>query len=118
MLIASASVTARRYSDLPDRVPLHFGITGMADSFGPRWAIWLVVVLQTFLAVMYAGLYYALRSGGMLIASLGAGAILTYAQLQIVSAAVSGKNRIAIGPFLAVIAAIILAMAAATRLIR
>lgn len=41
------------YVGLPPTIPTHFGLTGEADSFGPRWS---VLVLAAVWIVMQAGI--------------------------------------------------------------
>lgn len=57
IIIVTIAFTASRYRELPDRIPLHFGITGIADSYGPRPFIWLVVGMQLLCAAVYTVLY-------------------------------------------------------------
>jgi len=47
LIAATIVVTAARYGDLPESIPVHFGIDGRADSYGPRLIIWLPSALQS-----------------------------------------------------------------------
>ena len=51
--------TAIAYPGLPDRAPLHLGLTGKVDSYGPKPAIWLMVGVQIFSAATLAYSYWA-----------------------------------------------------------
>jgi uncharacterized membrane protein len=110
--------TAARYRELPSRVPLHFGITGMADSYGPRPFIWLIVALQLACATLYTVLYVAGRDRGALITGVGVLASFLWAQTQIISAALTGKNRIPVALFWAIFAGILAATIVTAWLIR
>ncbi|MDH4262422.1 MAG: SdpI family protein [Spirochaetia bacterium] len=43
--IVSAAATAMIYASLPEQIPLHWGINGQIDRYGPRAAIFLTAVL-------------------------------------------------------------------------
>ncbi|MEO0734489.1 MAG: DUF1648 domain-containing protein [Bacteroidota bacterium] len=34
------------YGELPDRIPIHFGITGQADGFGSKVILWILPVIN------------------------------------------------------------------------
>lgn len=113
LIIWTVAVTAMRYRELPSRVPIHFGITGVADSYGPRPLIWIPVAVQLLFAAVY-GIRYAFQPNSTILAiGTGALAILLWAQIEILSAAVTGKNRVSPallwGIFLAIIVAIVVA---------
>lgn len=38
----SIYVVGSAWAALPDTVPIHFGLTGKPDGFGPKWVIWIV----------------------------------------------------------------------------
>jgi hypothetical protein len=118
IIIGTIAFTAARYRELPDRVPLHFGITGVADSYGPRPFIWLIVALQLLCAVLYTALYFAGHDRGTLITGVGVAAIFLWAQTQIVSAAITGKNRIPVALFWAIFVGILAATIVIARLVR
>jgi uncharacterized membrane protein len=106
---ATAFVTATRYRELPERVPIHFGITGAADSFGPRPVIWLLVAVQLTVAATFAVAHASGAPNGALVMADSMIAIFWFAQVQIIEAATSGKNRIDMlrfWPFFAVMLAI------------
>lgn len=50
---------ARNYGDLPEEIPIHFGITGKPDNWGGRILIWLLPVTM----VLMAGFMLALVPG-------------------------------------------------------
>lgn len=51
------------YSRMPDEIPIHFGISGFADGWGAKKAIWLLPVIAI---VIYLGLsflnYFLIRT--------------------------------------------------------
>lgn len=87
---------------LPSRIPIHFGINGKADSFGPRPLLWITVGAQLIFAALYAALYLTGHKRGMLVIGVGVTAILLRAQIRIVSAAITGSNRVPVGLYRAV----------------
>ncbi len=46
-LAAHILLVAYHYNQLPDRIPIHFDITGTPDSYGSKGTIWLLVGLAT-----------------------------------------------------------------------
>lgn len=118
LIAATAVVTAARYGDLPESIPVHFGIDGRADSFGPRLIIWLPIALQCFEAVTSL-LLYAFGAGiaVSLITTICVAAILFWLALNWQNAAISRSNRLPMGQFALVAAAIVLAGVAASRFI-
>jgi len=93
IVIGTIVTTAARYRELPDRIPIHFGFDGKANRYGPRFAIWILVAAELLIAGTYA---LAGGEGGLgaLVANDCILAIAWYAQLAIISAAISGQNRI------------------------
>lgn len=118
ILIGTIAFTAARYRELPDRVPLHFGITGRADSYGPRPFVWLIVGLQLLCAALYTVLYLSEGNRFLLIMGVGICAIFLWAQMVIVAAAITGKNRIPVALFWAVFVSILAATIVVAQLIR
>lgn len=45
--------TARAYGQLPGRVPLHFGLDGTVNGWGPRPMVWSIVAVQVLIAVSF-----------------------------------------------------------------
>jgi Protein of unknown function (DUF1648) len=89
----TAAYTALRYRELPDRVPLHFGIAGWADGYGPRPLIWLLVIVQLFVVLAYC---IASESAGprLLYADLLTIVLLGWIQTQVIAVAIAGTKRI------------------------
>lgn len=107
IVIGTATLTATRYRDLPDSIPIHFGITGRADNYGPRLLIWLVVGVQALFFLF--GLYPFLgHSVSTIVARDFILATLAWLQIQIISAARSGTNRISTLPLWCFLAALVL----------
>jgi hypothetical protein len=44
------------YLGLPDTVPTHFGITGEADAYGPRWNVLVLAGVWALVQAMVSGL--------------------------------------------------------------
>ncbi len=113
---ATAIATLLQYGALPERIPIHFGISGAADSFGPRWTAWLLVVLQCGVMVTYGSIYAAGAPKNVLIGGLVVLFVFWRAQTAILDAAISGSNRISVGSFLLFLGGLLLAALLATRL--
>lgn len=90
----TVAITATRYGKLPDRVPIHFGIDGTVNGYGPRYTVWAPVLLQLIIAFISARHFVAGSLQGMLIAGDALLAICLAAQVQIISAALGGRKRI------------------------
>ncbi len=50
----------RRYGDLPERIPIHFGLKGTADNWGRKAWLWMCPVLSLVFA---AGVIGVIRLG-------------------------------------------------------
>lgn len=107
--IGTATLTAVRYRDLPDSIPIHFGISGRADNYGPRPLIWLLVGVQSLVLLSY------LVFGRFLEESVSTVAVrdfilamLAWLQIQIISATRSGTNRISTLPVWCFLGALVL----------
>ncbi|MDX1478757.1 MAG: DUF1648 domain-containing protein [Saprospiraceae bacterium] len=57
-LVVAIVLPVYHYGDLPETIPVHFGVTGEADGFGPRWIIWLLPAIGL---AIYAGLSRLVR---------------------------------------------------------
>jgi Protein of unknown function (DUF1648) len=92
-IAGTVAYTALRYRELPDRVPLHFGIAGWADGYGPRPSIWLLVVVQLFVVLVYR---IASESAGprLLYADLLTIVLLGWMQMQVIAVAITRAKRI------------------------
>lgn len=40
--------TIVNYQNLPDKIPVHFGLNGQPDSFGGKKSVWLLPIIATF----------------------------------------------------------------------
>jgi uncharacterized membrane protein len=94
IIFVTIAVTAARYADLPKRIPIHFGIDGSVDGYGPRLAVWLLVAIQVAIALSAAVPYVGGSRGRTVLWSDALLVICLAAQLQIISAAMSGKSRV------------------------
>ncbi|HEY1429646.1 MAG TPA: DUF1648 domain-containing protein [Candidatus Tumulicola sp.] len=99
VIVGTAAYTVLRYRELPDRVPLHFGLGGNADRFGPRPMIWLIVGLQIIVTAGYAVPSLAGSGHPLILVACVVVSFCWYLQTQIVSAAISGTNRIPMARF-------------------
>lgn len=116
IVTATALLTAARYGDLPDSVPIHFGLDGRANSYGPRSMLWLPVGIQLMLALFEGLIWSAAHPPGVLIMVNGVLAVMLVVQVQILGAATSRTNRISMGGFWIVFALLLAAGTAAFRL--
>ncbi|HEY3676279.1 MAG TPA: DUF1648 domain-containing protein [Candidatus Tumulicola sp.] len=94
IIAGTVAYTGLRYRELPERVPLHFGFSGRVDGTGPRPAVWLIVALQIFIGVTYAFTYLSGGSQRMMLVGCWIVAFMGWLQIQIVSVAISGSNRL------------------------
>jgi len=113
---ATAIATLLQYGALPERIPIHFGISGAADSFGPRWTAWLLVGVQCAVMLTYGSIYAAGAPKNVLVGGVAVLFVFWRAQTAILDAAISGSNRISIRSFLLFIAGVLLAAFLATRI--
>ena len=111
-------LTAVRYPQMPERVPIHFGIDGTADSYGPRQTVWLLVALQLLIGVLYLGRLLAAPQLGEVVMADCLLAILAWAQFQVTDAAVRRTDRISASRFWIVFAALLTLGIIGTRLLR
>lgn len=99
--------TANSYPRLPERIPMHFGIDGTVDGYGPRFSAWLMVALQLVSGAVFAwvlGLY--IRQGVPARAVFAMAAFADFiivlfwrAQQLIIATALSGKKRVDLTSF-------------------
>jgi hypothetical protein len=115
----TASLTFRRYGELPDQIPMHFWFDGTVTNYGPRPVAWLLVGIQIVLAVTYALTFESGTSHvGALISADCLIAVCWRSQVLIISAALRGKKRVEMAGFylfLAVMSTIVLAAIRFTR---
>ena len=45
---------AQNWGSLPERIPTHFGPSGLPDAWGARWKIWLYPLISVPLYVIFA----------------------------------------------------------------
>jgi uncharacterized membrane protein len=51
IIVATIAVTIARYRDLPETMPLHFGLDGRPNWYGPRFAVWIIPAIELFITV-------------------------------------------------------------------
>lgn len=118
IIAVTVAFTVSSYARIPARMPIHFGIDGNANGFGPRWMVWLFVVLQITIAAAYSTLYAIGENPGRLIFGDAILAILAWAHYQAVTAAINGTNRIQVPQFWIGLVALLLVGMAAARVVR
>lgn len=60
LVAATFAATADAYPHLPDKVPLHIGLNGTVDGWGPRPAIWMLPVVQLLTTLLLLAVITAL----------------------------------------------------------
>jgi hypothetical protein len=100
---ATASLTFRRYGELPDQIPMHFWFDGTVTNYGPRPVAWVLVGIQILIAVTYA-MTFASHVGAPIVADCVI-AVCWRSQVLIISAALSGEKRVAMTGFYLFLAA-------------
>lgn len=117
------AITAREYRSLPERVPLHFGFDGRPGNYGPRPAIWLIVLIQVVIfAASSLGEDPMLQKGdvrhalGSAIFRLCVLAFTAQLQFGLISAAKSVDQRLPIRQFYGSIAFLFAAIFVTMRL--
>jgi len=53
---ALSMYVAFTYDGVPDTVPTHFGFTGEADDWGPKWSIWVLLGINVLMVGLIAWL--------------------------------------------------------------
>jgi Protein of unknown function (DUF1648) len=110
-IAATVLVTANAYGSLPERIPIHFGLDGTANNYGPRSMAWLLVAVQLLVAATGVTLYL---NGSIAIGMVAIIAICWRAQLLILSAASGGQTRVPMFGFW-VFSIVVLALGATAR---
>lgn len=59
ILVLSYVVTAMVYSELPDKVPMHWNIKGEIDRWGGRESVWILPTIEIPMVILMLGLCYA-----------------------------------------------------------
>ncbi len=100
IIVLTILLTATSYVQLPERVPLHFGLDGTVSMWGPRPAVWLLPLVQLVIATVNALVFTTATDAarGLLMADFIL-ALCWRAQLLIVATATSGKTRADLGGF-------------------
>ncbi len=63
-VVIATAVTCMRYGTLPDRVPIHFGISGKANGYGPKPTAWLLVIVEVVVVAILGWVGYMLLTAG------------------------------------------------------
>jgi hypothetical protein len=48
LLAGIAMVIGLQYSELPPQLPIHFGLAGTSDSYGPKSTLWILFAIAIF----------------------------------------------------------------------
>ena len=48
LLIGCTTWVGLKYGSMPERIPIHYGLNGVADGYGSKSAIWTVIVFAWF----------------------------------------------------------------------
>jgi uncharacterized membrane protein len=51
-LLSAIFVVVFNYRELPQRIPTHFGVSGVVDGWGDKSALWQIVALSCFLYIV------------------------------------------------------------------
>jgi uncharacterized membrane protein len=102
IVAVTIAITASRYRELPEQVPLHFWIDGTVNTYGPRPALWVLAALQIVFALVFVNIgsqIFRDQPSAMkdVIALAGFGDVMLLmcwrVQKLIIETALSGKNR-------------------------
>ena len=96
-MVGRSRITSSRYGDLPETIPIHFGLDGTVNGYGPRAMVWMLVVMQVAIAAGFFSIYSATGTRGVLVMGVCMAAISSRVQLLILSAAMTGAKRVPIG---------------------
>jgi uncharacterized membrane protein len=66
-MVGTAAITSSRYGDLPEKIPMHFGLDGTVNRYGPRSMAWLLVVNQVVIAAVFFTIYATTGTRGVLV---------------------------------------------------
>jgi hypothetical protein len=67
IMVGTAAITSSRYGDLPETIPIHFGLDGTVNRYGPRSMAWVLVVNQVVIAAAFFTLYATTGTRGVLV---------------------------------------------------
>ena len=114
--VGTAVITSSRYGDLPETIPMHFGLDGTVNRYGPRSMAWLLVVNQVVMAAVFFTIYATTGTRGVLVMGVCMLAIFLRVQLLILSAAMTGAKRAPVGgSLLFILVTVAIGVFAATR---
>jgi uncharacterized membrane protein len=51
IIVVTIAMTIARYRDLPETMPIHFGLDGRPNWYGPRFAVWIIPAIELFITV-------------------------------------------------------------------
>lgn len=120
LVVITIVQTWAAYPQLPDRVALQFELNGAPRSYGPRWTIWVPVLIQVLIGIGMAFTGYAIATHapgvhgtltGFSIFTVLFNALIWRVQTLLLSAAKSAEYRLPMKrfwPFVAVWIALIL----------
>lgn len=115
-MVGTAAITSSRYGDLPEKIPMHFGLDGTVNRYGPRSMAWLLVVNQVVIAAVFFTIYATTGTRGVLVIGVCMLAIFLRVQLLILSAAMTGGKRVPVGgSLLFILVTLAIGVFAATR---
>jgi hypothetical protein len=116
IMVGTAAITSSRYGDLPETIPIHFGLDGTVNRYGPRSMAWVLVVNQVVIAAAFFTLYATTGTRGVLVMGVCLLALFLRVQLLILSAAMAGAKRAPVGgSLLFILAVLAIGIFAATR---
>lgn len=55
LLISIWTFTGLKYGDLPEIIPTHFNVQGVADGYGHKKMIWILPSIATFISLILIG---------------------------------------------------------------
>ena len=103
IVAATNASTASAYPQLPDRVPLHIGIGGKVDQWGPRACIWIIpgtqivslcIIIAAFVAIQLQLPNTHGSAAGLAVFAPCQLAILWRVQVMLIDAARKSSERI------------------------
>ena len=103
------------YPRLPERIPIHFGVTGEPDAWGPRETIWLLPLMGLASFTLLFGLTFAAGRDALLVAAvnlhmLALFLVITRDQMQV---ALGIRSRLSSGVWILIGTMILTSIAAA-----
>jgi hypothetical protein len=115
VIFVTIAVTIARYRDLPETIPIHFGLDGKPNWCGPRVTIWLIPGIELLITATALSLG-AQTPHSSLVFWLAILVLCSAMQLLMLDAATNGTQRLNIRAFwLVFVATLGVALAAAFR---